>query len=1535
VKEFMSLYEGKEPVLLKSRYRDYVQWQNSQKQREVVKHQEEYWVNRFKEGVPLLLLPTDYERPLPRSFAGGSLDFIINKEETQKLKNLAAGQGVTLYMAMLAIVNIFLWKLSGNDAVVLGTPMAGRYHPDLENIIGMFVNTLVLQNYPSAKKTCSEFLQDVKQRTLEAFENRDYPFADLVERLEAKKRNPGYNPLFDVMFNMQNPDIPAIVIPGLKVLPYKYENQTSKFDMTLTAVETNETLLFNIEYCTRLFKKETIERFTRYFRNIISGIPPDGKKKLSDIEIIPGEEKKQILVDFNRTGAAYPKDKLIHELFEEQVEGTPDHAAVISRRWKSDSDLYVTYGELKRKCHQLVRRLKDKGLRPLSIVGIIGDRSPEMTAGILAILKCGGTYLPIDADYPDKRREYMLKDCAVDILLLQSQHPSRDDFNQPIIHLEWEPGAGVEAMGGGDHWRTIINAASPAYIMYTSGTSGQPKGVVVTHRNVVRLVKNTNYVPLTGNTRILQTGAQVFDASTFEIWGSLLNGGQLVLTTKEIILDAHQLANAVKEMKVNTLWLTSPLFNQLLHQNIEIFSTLSYLLVGGDILSPAHINRLRGEFPKLKIINGYGPTENTTFSTTYLIEKEFKQDIPIGSPINNSTAYIVDKNNHLQPIGIWGELYVGGDGVSLGYINNPELTTEKFIYRSYRSYKTYISKKIYRTGDISRWLPDGNIQFAGRSDQQVKVRGFRIEPGEIEKHLLKANDIKEAVVIAVPGENKDKNLCAYIVSNREILAAELRNYLSGQLPDYMIPNYFVRLEKIPLTPNGKIDRKALPGPEPAKSREKYTPPRNRLEEKLQDIWSNILNIEKNSIGIDTGFFELGGHSLKASILAANIHKELNIKISPTVIFKTPRIRGLAKYISGLKQDQFPTIKPVEKRDFYELSVNQERLWVINRLEPESPAYHIPGRIVLNHKVDEKMVKKALYKIIERHESFRTGFKPVNHEPVQIVYQEVKIPFKIIDISSRQGMEQEQEKERIYAEMAAKPFQLTDAPLFRSVLVKLDREKYELMFNIHHIIADGWSMEILKNEFSLLYQGYRTGKQVEIQPGKLQFRYRDFAGWHNKRLKDPVIKENSHQYWKEKLEPGIPLLELPADSGGNRENSSGAAYRCKISSDIKEKLKKLAGKHDTSLFTVMFSAFLIFLWRLSGREEVACSIISAGRQHISLHDIIGYFINPVIFKTVVKPGQIFKDFLPGVSLDVRETFQHQDYPLEWVFEDLKMKYPAIPVVFNMLNMEEAAAVNLEDFTSHHIEKIQDVKFDLELFIIEHKNSIEMRWNYKKVMFKPASVEYLAGEYLELLTEISACPGNKIKSYHVFCLKALEIKGNQVHPQNDFLRFEEEEICQSLKERFEAQVTKYPHHTAVKTGNQILTYRELNERSNPIAWSLYKICGRQKQGVALLCEHDAEMIVGIWAILKSGNFYIPLDPTYPAKRTIYMLKDSNAKILISDGKNKEPAQQLIKESKKEIKLVEVNSPGKNLPKENLNIKIKPQDLAYILYTSGSTG
>ncbi len=846
------------------------------------------------------------------------------------------------------------------------------------------------------------------------------------------------------------------------------------------------------------------------------------------------------------------KTKTIHELFEEQVQTRPDAIALIFEE-KS-----LTYKELDEKSNQLAHILRGKGVQADSIIGIMVNRSLEMIVGILGVLKAGGAYLPVDPAYPLERIKFMLEDSDANILLTHNVASNSDklkeiEFAGEIIDLT------DQSLNESNKIKLeeIVFPDNLAYVIYTSGSTGKPKGVMIEHRNVVNFIKGiTSKIDFLPNKTILALTTISFDIFVLETLVSLVKGLKIVIATEDQQNNLELLQELLKKHDVKMLQLTPSRLKLLMNssEDLACFNGIEELMIGGEAF-PEHVSTTLMNNFNGRIFNLYGPTEATVWST--LQEVIAGKEINIGTPIANTQIYILDENQNVKPIGVNGELCIAGEGLARGYLNNPELTQKQFIIKD--------GMRLYRTGDLARWNTSGEIEFLGRIDHQVKVRGFRIELGEIENILLSHDDINETVVTVVENPKSDKSLCAYYLSQKAFNISDLRAYLLKKLPEYMIPSYFVKLDTIPLTPNGKVDRKALPDPN-VQVEKKYVAPRDELEEKIVEIWSEVLGVDYDSIGIDTNFFELGGHSLSAFQIISKIQKFINVMITIPNFFGSPTIRQLALVIRETEKTEFIDIEKIEEKEYYPISYNQRRLWILYQLEPESPAYNLPGRMELKSQVNVEWIKKALTKIMDRHESFRTGFKTIDGELVQFIVPAwaIEVPLEIMDISSLNASEKQQKRQEINLKVARTIFDLSKAPLFKAVLLKVDEEFYELIFNMHHIIADGWSLEILQREFFYHYAGYSRGEEVELEP--VVYQYKDFAVWHNKQLNNQKIKEKSHQFWKKKLESGFPILELPRDFERTFEQSKkSAGYRCVVNKEVKDRLRKLASENNTTLY----------------------------------------------------------------------------------------------------------------------------------------------------------------------------------------------------------------------------------------------------------------------------------------------------------------------------------------------------------------------------------
>jgi amino acid adenylation domain-containing protein len=881
--------------------------------------EKEYWLKKLAGELVKSSFPYDIN-PFGRfSKRKDPVKFGFSHRLFSTLMSLSTGLDHRLYIILTAAAITLIHKYSGNKDILVGVPI---YRQESR---GEFLNTvLVLRTQPEEAMSFKELILQVRQTMVEATQNQNYPVKTLMYQLDIPESGTeNESPLFDISILLEN-------------IHEKAYLQTVNHNMIFSFKRTGEFIEGTLEYNPLRYHKNTIARIIKHYTRLLEKVSVNLDIEISRIEILTGEEKKQLLVDFNNTRTPYPKEKTIDEVFEEQAAKTPGKPALI---YEAES---LNYNRLNQRADRVAAYLRHKGVSADEAVGIIAGPSLEMVVGILGILKAGGAYLPLNPDYPEKRKKYLLKDGKARILLTNCEETGQ--YSQEVILLN-DPD--IYNSRRKSKIKRIHKYNNLSYIMHTSGSTGKPKGIMVGHRNVIRLVINTNYIEFREDDRILQTGALEFDASTFEIWGALLNGLVLCLTAKESILTEQKLKETIEKHRVTTMWMTSTLFNHVLDADIDVFPGLRNLLVGGDVLSISHINRLKNRHPHLNVINGYGPTENTTFSTTLTIDKEYKESIPIGKPISNTFAYIVNNYNHLVPIGVLGELCVGGDGVARGYLNMPELTAEKFIEEVTGAGHRCRRQKIYRTGDLARWLPDGRIEFCGRLDHQVKIRGYRIELGDIETRLLSHDEIKDAVVTAKETGAEEKALCAYIVSRdaaREFTVIELREYISKQLPGYMLPTYFVQMEELPLTIGGKVDRKSLPNPKDMIDTGKtYEAPTNETEKKILQIWAEVLGLDADKIGVTDNFFELGGNSISILKIQSRLNKQFDRDISMSTMFLYPTIRELAANIP-----EEPLINKLENIVKLNKGGNEKNIFIFHPMHGMTYPYKELAELLENH-----------------------------------------------------------------------------------------------------------------------------------------------------------------------------------------------------------------------------------------------------------------------------------------------------------------------------------------------------------------------------------------------------------------------------------------------------------------------------------------------------------------------------------------------------------------------------------------------------------
>ena len=1467
-----------------------------------MKREKKYWLDKFSGELPVLNLPTDYPRPNKPIHKGESLAFELDNLLTSKVKQLATETNTTLYMVLMSAVNILFARYSGQEDIVVGSPITGRNYARTENLIGMFVNTLAIRNHPTGEKNYRQFLSEVKANTFEAYNNQDYQFEDLIDDLDLR-RDFSRNPLFDIMFvNQDKSHVEEMKMADFKVKPFKQDSQTAKFDITIFASEKEDQIIFNLEYKSQLFKKETIRRMLSHLENILRGITAEEEIRLNQIEILDQEEKELIVEDFNNTERKYPADKTIKEIFEEEVKKNPNKLAVVFEREK------ITYRQLNERANRLARTLRKKGVKADRLVGIITTKSVEMMVGLMAILKAGGAYLPIDPKYPEDRKLLMLEDGGVDILLTVGQSGIENQADYHVIDITDQRVYASE----NHNLDELSSAEDLAYVIYTSGSTGQPKGVMIEQKSVVRLVKNTNYIEFGPEDKILQTGTLAFDASTFEIWGALLNGLELHLAEQDIILNHIKMEKYIEENGISIVWLTAPLFNVMAAEKPKMFKGLRYLLIGGDVLSPNHVNLVLDECKELTLINGYGPTENTTFSTCFEIDGQYEQHIPIGRPISNSTAYIVDQYNQLAPVGVYGELYVGGDGLARGYLNNQELTSEKFVEHPFLSQEI-----LYKTGDLARWSADGNIEFAGRVDHQVKIRGFRIEPGEIENCILEHHSVKEAVVVDWTDEKGNKYLAAYLLltadggQDDELTALDIKEYLSQELPDYMIPSYITVLDEMPYNLNGKVDRQALPEPEGNLLRElDYQPPETKLEEELARIWSLVLGVKK--IGRNNNFFDLGGHSLKGITCVSRIFEKLNVAIPLRVFFKSPTIKDIATYIENADQSENIQIQPIGKQDYYPLSSAQKRMFLVSNLQDNDIAYNIPTAFYIKGELDRTRFNIAIQKLIERYESLRTSFELKNGQAVQVIHDQV-------DFAIEEFVADEAEIDQVI-DSFIRPFDLDQAPLFRVGLVKLEN-KHLLIFDIHHIVSDGRSMEIIINDFIKVYQG----QQLE----ELDIQYKEYAAWQNQFFASDKIN-SQEEFWLDTFDQ-IPILDLPLDYNRPAKlNYSGGRVQLEIDELITDKLIKLANEKKSTLFNLLLAAYNILLAKYSGQDDLVVGTPIEGRTRPEFRNIVGMFVNTLALRNQPRDDYTFLEFFDVVRRGTQQAFENQDYQFEMLVDKLDIegqlnRNPLFDAMFTLQKRNSSIAVDSALEFSPYTFDSKTSKFDISLNCVEtEQGSINISFVYSKQLFKEETIKRMSNHFLNLITEIVDNPETRLSNINLIS----DQEKNQIltsfndtkvnYPRN-----------KTIKQIFEEQVELYPDQIAVVFEGRSLTYDKLNRKANRLARTLVKKGVKEDKLVGIITSKSLEMMVGVLAILKAGGAYLPIDLNYPKDRIRIIMKESELDLLLT-------SIPIEIDYDLGCTLVNISDPNVYAQEDvNLEESSSPQGLAYVIYTSGSSG
>jgi amino acid adenylation domain-containing protein len=1355
----------------------------------------------------------------------------------------------------------------------------------------------------------------------------------LVEELQPE-RSLSRAPLFQVMFVLQNAPAVALQLPGLTLTEIAVESTTAKFDLMLSLEETAAGLRGVLEYSADLFDESTIRRMLKHFHVLLDGLVRQPDERIAMRSLFTDAERRQTLVEWNSTAAEFPKHLCVHHLFNAQAGQTPEATAVVFGRQ------LLTYRELDSRANRLAHYLQKSGVGGESVVGIMAERSLEMVVGVLGILKAGGAYVPLDPENPRERLAFILADTQARVLLTQERLLER---------LPGETGARVICLDA--DWETIAGESdrtSPArttyenlaYVIYTSGSTGRPKAVMMPHRALVNLItfqkrNSTVSQPL----RTLQFASLSFDVSFQEMFTTWCAGASLVLIGEDARRDTAELLRVVAEEKVERLFLPFVALQQIAETASAgemLPPSLREIITAGEQLKiTPHVERLFERLQSCVLDNHYGPSE-THLATAWRLDgeaREWPQLPPIGKPIANAEVYLLDEHLQPVPVGVAGELYIGGAGVARGYLRRPGLTAERFVPHPFGDER---GARLYRTGDSARYLADGRLEYAGRRDHQVKIRGFRVELEEIEVVLKQHASVAQAVVVASEDEDGRKRLVAYVVSAQAApaTARELRGFLKKRLPEYMLPSVFVRLDALPLTLSGKVNRRALPAPETCDAREtgEYSAPRTPVEEILAETWAEVLKLPR--VGVDDNFFESGGHSLLATQLMSRVRRVFRVELPLRLLFERPTPAALAESIeAGMRAGATPAappITPVERAGTLPLSFAQQRLWFLDKLEPGSPFYNLPAALRLDGVPDETALERSLNEIVRRHEVLRTNFHLVGGEPRQVVAPQREIVLEKIDLSHMSPATRETATRQLIDEEARRGFDLARDALVRARLLRLGADAHVLSITMHHIVCDGWSVGVMVRELGELYEGYRSGREGVL--AELEVQYGDYAEWQRAWLQGDVLDSQLH-YWKNQLAGAPPVLELPTDRPRpTLQTFVGAQQAFNLPANLTAALKGLNRRAGTTLFMTLLAAFKVLLQRYTGQDDIVVGSPIAGRNRAEIEPLIGFFVNTLVLRTDLGDDPTFQELLQRVRETTLGAYAHQDVPFEKLVEELQPERdlahaPLFQVMFVLQNAPQQA-LRLEGVELSVLEvESATTRFDLVFNLTETPDGIGGEVSYNTGLFDAATIGRMVEHFHNLLESAAARLREPIAALPLS--SAAELRQVLFDWNNTDAPYPRHRCIHEL---FEAQAERTPEATAVRFEAEELSYRELNGRANQLARYLRRLGAGAETRVGICVERSTEMLIGLLGTLKAGAAYVPLSPAYPRERLSFIVSDAEVELLLT--------QRRLLTDLPEIpaRIVSLDGDDEAVSREsreNPAGAARADNPAYVIYTSGSTG
>jgi amino acid adenylation domain-containing protein len=1549
-------------------YHDYISWLRRQDLAEA----ERFWRRElagFTAPTPL-----GAPQPLPGRTGHGDRSVRLSAAATAALQALSREHQLTLSTLVQGAWALLLSRGSGEEDVLFGVTVAGRPAdlPGVESMVGLFINTLPARVVVEPDSELVPWLRGLQERQTAA---RQYEHSPLAE-VQGWSEVPAGTPLFQSLFvfeNFPSADERQAGLASLEIREIR-QAETSNYPLSLSvtppAGKTAELALRVIWERARFPEAEIVllqEHLNTLLESLGRNLGAGPFRRLSDLEMLTAAERHQAVVEWNDTAVEIPAVDGLHRFFEEWVARTPQAPAL------SQDGRTLTYGELDRWAESLARRLRAQGAGPGSLVGLLAERSPEMIAGLLAVLKAGAAYLPLDPTFPRERLAFLLSDSRASLVLAQpafagrlpegvarvmaleppaGPHPPGPPLPPPQAPSPGEggiaamdgwgrpsPGEGPMeiGLGGGRGVGGEGSSGSLAYVMYTSGSTGRPKGVEVRHESVARLVFPSARMPfaLGPDEVCLQIAPAAFDASTLEIWAALANGGHLILFPAGTP-SLDEIAAVVRRHGVTSLWLTTGLFHQMVERGLGDLTSLRQLLCGGDVLSPAHTEAALRQLPGVHIVAAYGPTENTVFTSCHRLEAPVGPTVPIGRPVPGTRIHLLDA--HLQPVpaGAPGRLFTGGRGLARGYLHRPDLTAERFLPDPFGQLWDEPGGRLYDTGDLARRRPDGVLEFLGRTDTQVKIRGFRVEPGEVEAVLATHPEIR-GVAVVVRGAHEDaggRHLAAYVVSAaEEISATALRAWLDERLPAPMIPTEFVTLDALPLTPNGKVDRRGLSqrAADPDQGWETEEPPaapRTPTEEVLAGIWSEVLGRER--IGIDASFFDLGGHSLSAMQAASRIRKTFGVELPLRALFEEPTVAALARKVESLQRTRdersAPPLVPVPRGGDIPLSFAQQRLWFLDQLQPRSAAYNIPSAVRLTGSLKAGALEAALSAIVRRHETLRTVFeRGAGEEPVQKILPAAPFPLPVVDLSAL--AEPGPEARRLAMEEARRPFDLLRGPLLRAVQVTHGARQHDLLITVHHIVSDGWSMGVLVRELTALYGACATGRPSPLPD--LPVHYADFAVWQRRRLSGALL-EAELEHWRERLAGAPPALELPTDRPRPAvQTFRGATADFVLPGRLVAKLRAIARLRRATLFMALLATFQTLLARLTGQQDVSVGSPIAGRIQSQTENLIGFFVNTLVLRTRLDGGPGLGELLERVRETTIAAYAHQEVPFESLVERLQPerhlgRTPLFQVMLALQNAPpgvlEAPGLRLEPL----LVDSGTAKFELTMTLAEEHGALHGSAEHNRDLFDATTIHRMLAGWEVLLEAALAEPERNV--FELPLLTAAERQALLLEFNDTAALAVSVDLLPGL---FAAQARRRPEALALVWKEERLTYGTLAGWVRRLERRLRDLGVGPEVRAGVLLERTPDLVVALLAVLAAGGAYVPLDPAYPRERLSWIAADAAVALVIT--------QETLLPLAGEITagpVVDVDGGGLE-QEEGDSLRADAGNLAYLIYTSGSTG